>query len=116
VLPTTYFTKNPFQNWTRHETRVLGAVLLHVDYRTPVEDLRVEAQRIVEASPLWDQRDWVVQVVDSTSTTMVVRVLASAADAPSSWDLRCEIREKLIAYLRDNHPDCLPRAIIPLQQ
>jgi small-conductance mechanosensitive channel len=115
VLPTTYFTKNPFQNWTRHETRVLGAVLLHLDYRAPVDDLRAEVQRLVEASPLWDRRDWVVQVVDSTPSTMVVRVLASSADAPSSWDLRCELREKLIGYLRENHPDVLPRAItLPL--
>jgi small-conductance mechanosensitive channel len=108
VLPTTYFTKNPFQNWSRHETRVLGSVLLHVDYRTPVEELRAETQRLVAASPLWDQRDWVLQVVDSTPSTMVVRVLASAADAPSSWDLRCELREKLIDYLKVNHPECLP--------
>jgi small-conductance mechanosensitive channel len=110
VLPTTYFTKNPFQNWSRHETRVLGSVLLHLDYRTPVEELRAEAQRVVATSPLWDQRDWVLQVVDSTPSTMVVRVLASAADAPSSWDLRCEIREKLIDYMKTNHPDCLPHA------
>jgi small-conductance mechanosensitive channel len=110
VLPTTYFTKNPFQNWTRNETRVLGAVLLHLDYRTPVDAIRTETQRLVEASPLWDQRDWVVQVVDSTPTTMVVRVLASAADAPSSWDLRCELREKLIDFMKVNHPECLPQA------
>jgi small-conductance mechanosensitive channel len=108
VLPTTYFTKTPFQNWTRHETRVLGAVQLHLDYRAPVEALRAEARRVVEGSELWDRREWVLQVVDSTPWTMVVRVLASAADAPSAWDLRCEIREKLIVYMRDNHPEFLP--------
>ncbi|WP_221761181.1 mechanosensitive ion channel family protein [Kibdelosporangium aridum] len=108
VLPTTYFTKTPFQNWTRHETRVIGAVQLHLDYRAPVEVLRTEAQRIVEASDLWDRREWVLQVVDSTQLTMVVRVLASAADAPSAWDLRCEIREKLIVFMRDNYPEFLP--------
>lgn len=110
VLPTTYFTKTPFQNWTRHETRVIGAVQLHLDYRAPVEVLRTEAQRIVEASDLWDRREWVLQVVDSTQLTMVVRVLASAADAPSAWDLRCEIREKLIVFMRDNYPEYLPGA------
>jgi small-conductance mechanosensitive channel len=110
VLPTTYFTKNPFQNWTRHETRVIGAIVLHLDYRAPIEAIRAEAQRLVEESPLWDRRDWVLQVVDSTPVTMVVRVLASAADAPSAWDLRCELREKLITFLKDNHPDALPNA------
>ncbi|MBP2322350.1 small-conductance mechanosensitive channel [Kibdelosporangium banguiense] len=110
VLPTTYFTKNPFQNWTRHETRVLGAVLLHLDYRAPIEELRTEARRVVEESDLWDRREWILQVVDSTPWTMVVRVLASAADAPSAWDLRCEIREKLIVFMKDNYPQFLPTA------
>jgi hypothetical protein len=62
VLPTTYFTKTPFQNWTRAESRVLGSVVLHLDYGAPVAELRSEARRLVEASPLWDRRDWVLQV------------------------------------------------------
>jgi small-conductance mechanosensitive channel len=110
VLPTTYFTKTPFQNWTRNETAVLGTILIHLDYRAPIDPIRAEAQRLVEASPLWDRRDWVLQVVDTTPHTKVVRVLASAADAPSSWDLRCEIREKLIDFISENHPDSLPQA------
>lgn len=110
VLPTTYFTKTPFQNWTRNETAVLGTILIHLDYRAPVEPIRAEAKRLVEASPLWDRRDWVLQVVDTTPHTKVVRVLASAADAPSSWDLRCEIREKLIDFISENHPESLPQA------
>jgi small-conductance mechanosensitive channel len=108
MLPTTYFITTPFQNWTRDESRVVGAVPLHLNYTAPVPELRAAAQRIVEASPLWDRREWVFQVVDSTPWSMVVRVLASAADGPSSWDLRCEIRERLIAFLVAEHPDALP--------
>jgi small-conductance mechanosensitive channel len=109
VLPTTYFTQKPFQNWTRHEARVLGTVLLHVDYRLPVDPIRAELQRVLEESPLWDRRDWVLQVVDATPTTMVLRALMSSADAPTSWDLRCEVREKLLAFLARRYPDQLPR-------
>jgi small-conductance mechanosensitive channel len=108
MLPTAYFITTPFQNWTRNEARVLGSVELHLAYTAPVEELRAETRRIVELSPLWDRRDWVLQVVDSTPWTMVVRVLASSADAPSNWDLRCEIREQLIAFLRTEHPDAPP--------
>lgn len=108
VLPTSWFTTHPFQNWTRTESRVLGEVLLHLDYAVPVTDLREEAGRIVDASPLWDRVDWVLQVVDSTPSTMVVRVLASSADAPSSYDLRCEIREKLLGWVQSRHPQGLP--------
>jgi small-conductance mechanosensitive channel len=110
VLPTTYFTRTPFENWSRRETRVLGSVMLHVDYRTPMAELRAEARRLVAASPLWDRRDWIVQVVDTTPSTMVVRLLVSSADAPSSWDLRCELREGLITFLTARYPGALPHA------
>lgn len=109
VLPTTYFTQKPFQNWTRHEARVLGSVVLHVDFRLPVEPLRAELHRLLADSELWDGRDWVLQVVDATPTTMVLRALMSSADAPSNWDLRCDVREKLLAFLAEHYPEELPR-------
>jgi small-conductance mechanosensitive channel len=108
VLPTSYFTTTPFQNWTRHQAGLLGAVTLHLDYAAPLEPLRERAYEVIKASPLWDGKDWILQVVDTTETTMVVRVLASAADAQSSFDLRCEIREALLVFLRGHHPEALP--------
>jgi small-conductance mechanosensitive channel len=109
VLPTTYLTQKPFQNWTRREARVLGSVLLHVDYRLPVDPVREELQRVLDASPLWDRQDWVLQVVDVTPTTMVLRALMSSPDGPTNWNLRCEVREKLLAFLAERYPDQLPR-------
>ncbi|GAA2760687.1 mechanosensitive ion channel [Actinopolymorpha rutila] len=109
VLPATYFTTTPFQNWTRSESRVIGAVVLYLDHSTPIAELRAEAQRIIEKNPLWDRRDWTLQVVDTTEHSIVVRVLASAADSASAWDLRCDVREHLLGWLRDNHPNSLPR-------
>jgi small-conductance mechanosensitive channel len=109
VLPTTYLTQQPFQNWTRREARVLGSVLLHVDYRLPVEPVRAELRRVLDESSLWDRRDWVLQVVDVTTTTMVLRALMSSVDGPTNWDLRCEVREKLLAFLAQHYPDQLPR-------
>jgi hypothetical protein len=114
ILPTSYFTTNPFQNWTRSESRLLGSVLLHLDYSAPMDELRRKTYEIVSDSPLWDQRDWAAQVVDSTPSTMVVRVLASSADASSAWDLRCDIREGLLAWLHSEHPEALPRLRGPL--
>jgi small-conductance mechanosensitive channel len=109
ILPISWFTTNVFQNWTRHESRVLGSILLHVDFTVPVEELRAEMYRVVQRSPLWDGQDWVLQVVDTTPSTMVVRGLVSSADAPSNWDLRCDVREKLLAFLQERHPEALPK-------
>ena len=109
VLPTSYFTTTSFQNWTADESRVVGSVFLHLDHSAPIPELRAKVREIVEASPLWDRRDWVVQVTDTTPATIVVRILASAPDAASSWDLRCDIREAVVAWLHDEHPEALPQ-------
>lgn len=109
ILPISWFTTNVFQNWTRQEARVIGSVVLHVDFSVPVEELRAEMYRLVQESPLWDGLDWVLQVVDTTPSTMVVRGLVSSADAPSNWDLRCEVREKLLRFVQERHPGALPK-------
>lgn len=109
VLPITYFIEKPFQNWTRTSADILGTVFIHVDYSAPLDELRAELTRILEASPLWDRKVAVLQVTDAKERTLEVRALASARDASAAWDLRCEVREKLIAYLQKNHPGSLPR-------
>lgn len=110
IIPTSWFVDNPFQNWTRHEARVIGTVLLCLDYSVPVDQIRGEVQHILESSPLWDHRDWVVQVTDITTQGVELRMLMSASDAASAWDLRCEVRERLLSFLRERSPEALPRA------
>jgi small-conductance mechanosensitive channel len=110
ILPVSYFTTNPFENWTRHESRILGSVYLRVDWSVPVEELRAELYRALRDNPLWDQKDWTLQVTDVTPNGLVeVRALMSAADSASAWDLRCDIREHLVAFIRDKYPEAIPR-------
>lgn len=108
VLPLTYFVEKPFQNWTRNSAQLLGSVFVWVDYSFPLEEGRKALGRIIESSPLWDRRFWNLQVTDTSERTMQLRVLATSADSSKSWDLRCEIREKFIAYIQEHHPRSLP--------
>jgi small-conductance mechanosensitive channel len=109
VVPTSYFLDKPFQNWTRRSADILGTVFLYVDYSVPVEEIRCELHRLLAASSQWDGKVWNVQVTNCTERTVELRCLMSAADSPSAWDLRCEIREKLIDYIRQHHPDAFPK-------
>jgi len=109
VVPLSYFLEKPFQNWTRSGTALLAQVTIEVDYTTPVAKLREQVGEIVASSKLWDQGSWNLQVVEAGERTMRLRVLASAADSGNAWNLRCEIREKLIAYLQEHCPWALPR-------
>jgi small-conductance mechanosensitive channel len=115
VLPCSYFVENPIQNWTRYSADIVGTVHLHVDYTTPVEEVRAEFERVLAASKLWNGQTAVLQVVDTTEQTMVLRGLVSADSAPNAWDLRCEVREQLLAWLRQQHPEALPRVRAELE-
>ena len=109
VVPLSYLFANPFTNWTRSNSSLIGTVMLYADYTLPVDAIRAEAERIAKASPRWDGKVVNVQVSDAREQVMEVRVLASAKDSPTAWDLRCEIREKLIAHIRERYPESLPR-------
>jgi hypothetical protein len=84
-------------------------VELHLDYATPLDVVRAEFKRLLDQSKLWDGQTWSVQVTDSTERTVLVRLLMSARDAGATFDLRCEVREKILAFLQRSHPACLPR-------
>ena len=109
VVPITYFVEKPFQNWTRQSADILGSVFLQVDYTVPVDAVRQELTRILEASTLWDRKVNVLQVTDVKASTLELRARARAPDAGKAWDLRCEVREKLVTFLQKNYPESLPR-------
>lgn len=110
VLPVSYFTTNPFENWTRHTSRVIGAVMFRIDWTVPVEELRVELYRALREHPLWDQKDWTLQVTDTLPNGLLeLRALMSAADSPSAFDLKCDMREHLVKYVRERYPEALPK-------
>lgn len=109
VVPLTYFIENPFENWTRQEAALLGTAFLYVDYSVPVQPLREEFTRILESSPLWDRKVNALQVTDICQGTMQIRCLGSSSNASDLFDLRCVIRELMMAFIQKNYPDAFPR-------
>jgi small-conductance mechanosensitive channel len=109
IVPITYFLEKSFQNWTRNSSDLIGTVFFYADFQIPIEEMRAEAQRVVHASKLWDKRVFVVQVTDFRSDCVEIRILASAETSPILFDLRCEIREKILVFLQDRYPSAFPR-------
>lgn len=109
IIPLQYFIEKPFQNWTRNNAQLLGAVFIYVDFGMPLAPLRKEMERIVRAAPEWDGRVFVLQVTDATERTMQIRILATAASSPKAFDLRCRIREGMIDFMQREYPQFLPQ-------
>lgn len=115
VLPLHYFIEQPFQNWTRNSADLIGVVYLYTDYQMPVEVIRPQLAALLEQHPLWDRQIKAVQVTDCKPDTVEVRLLMGARNAPQAFDLRCDIREAMIRFVREEYPGSLPRTRVELQ-
>lgn len=109
IVPLSHFIEKPFENWTRESAEIVGVILWHLDYSAPIEDMRRQLEEQVKENPLWDGKVVNLQVVDSGPMTLTVRALVSARTSPRAWDLRCQVREAMLNWLRERHPDALPR-------
>ena len=108
IVPISHFLEKPFQNWTHRSAKVLGTVFFWVDYSVPIDKLRAELTRIVSASPHWDRDLQQLVVTNCDQKAMELRALVSAASGAICWDLRVEVREKLLAFVQKNYPASLP--------
>jgi small-conductance mechanosensitive channel len=116
VLPLSYFIQTPFQNWTRESSALIGTSMLYVDHATPVQRLRSKLDEIVRASALWDGKVINLAVTDLNDKVMEVRCLVSARNAGATFDLRCEVREKMMAFITEELPEALPRRRLGLAE
>ncbi len=109
VVPVSRFLEQSFQNWTRKSSQLLGAAVVYLDPAADIARLRVKCAELVDANPRWDRRFQNMQVTDAKPEAIEVRILATARDASTAFDLRCDIREALLAYIRDEMPEAMPR-------
>ena len=110
IMPSTYFTTTPFENWTRRAPELLGTVEFDVDWRVPIPAMRAELERLLAGTDLWDGRIGVLQVFDAVGGFIRVRALVSAKDTPTITDLKYYLREALVDWLQTNAPYALPRS------
>ncbi|MDD2876140.1 MAG: mechanosensitive ion channel family protein [Acidiphilium sp.] len=115
IVPLTWLLENPFQNWTRDSSELIGTVHWNVDYTVPVDKLREKLDEIVHSSKLWSGKVVVLQVTHALATTIELRALVSARNSGEAWDLRCYVREKMIEYLQSEFPGALPKQRLEIE-
>lgn len=109
MLPVNYFLENPFQNWTRTSANIMGTIFFNVGYDLPVQAIRDFVPGILKNNSNWDGRVFNVQITDSNELYKEMRILLSSSDSSKNWDLRTEVREKIIDFIQFNYPDCFAK-------
>jgi small-conductance mechanosensitive channel len=112
ILPCTYFTTTPFQNWTHKGAQITGMVEIGVDAHAPLDALlpalRGELGRILERSAHWDRGRGDIVIEDATGSAVKLIAMVTAVDGDAVEPLRWEVREGLLTFLRENYPAALP--------
>jgi small-conductance mechanosensitive channel len=112
ILPCTYFTTTPFQNWTHKGAQITGMVEIGVDSHAPLDALlpalREELGRVLERSSRWDRGRGDIVVEDATGSAVKLIAMVTAVDGDAIAPLRREVREGLLTFLRENYPAALP--------
>ncbi|MFF8590094.1 mechanosensitive ion channel family protein [Streptomyces sp. NPDC015220] len=109
TMPVSYFTSNPFENWSRGTPQMTGTVFWHLDHSAPLEAMREKLRDILRECPAWDGRAYNLQITDTTPNTIQVRALVTAKDSDDIWTVRVAVREEMIRWLSEHHPSALPR-------
>ena len=99
IVPSTHFTQQKFESWTRKHTQQVGMVELYLDYSAPIDSIRAQVDLLLSGTELWDGRSASVDVSDMSDDCQTVRISVSAADSNDLWVLRCYLREQLIQWL-----------------
>ncbi|HMH59486.1 MAG TPA: mechanosensitive ion channel domain-containing protein [Galbitalea sp.] len=114
VVPSTYFTSNPFENWTRTSSQLLGEIDFDLDWRVGTAAMRKQLGVILESTSNWDGRTQVLQVTDAVGGFVHVRILVSAKDSPTLFDLRCFVREAMVDWVQQQNPQTMPRTRVSI--
>jgi len=115
IVPISYFVEKIFQNWTRKSSDLVGTVFLLVDYKTSFNELRTALDNALNATKLWDRKTKGLVITDAKSQAVEIRISVSAANSSDLWDLRCYVREQLINFMQNNHPEYLPKSNIEIK-
>ena len=109
VLPLNYFNEKPFVNWTFNSKPIIASVFFYLDYTFPVPELRTKLMEVLKDDPLWSEKTAQLLVTDTNDRAMQVRATFSVKNAADSWNLRCKVREELLSFIQNSHPEALPK-------
>ncbi|MCP9200083.1 mechanosensitive ion channel family protein [Gramella sp. GC03-9] len=104
VIPLKTVISDSFENLSMTNAQSIEAVQVYADHRIDVDLVRKKFSELLKASDLWDEDEEktpMVQVTEVDNKSIKIRCLCSAKDYPTTWDLHCELREKIVAYISE---------------
>lgn len=101
IVPHSELLGRPFENWSKEGEAVKRIIKLPVDFRIDVNLVREKVAEIIEGDPRSTGEKPIVEMVEISGDAAVLWIWISGTQSLASWYLHNEIKEALLAHLRD---------------
>lgn len=113
IVPVTYFASKPFENLSSHHTKEYRFLELKLHLNADIECLRQKFMEYAkEEEDVIEHHKLACYVTGQTANAQTMACYLMTSDPFSGWTAEMHVRERLMAFIRDNHPEWWPREVV----
>ncbi len=110
IVPVQYFISHPFENWSMTDAKMTRTFALVLDHGADTDALRERFLEIARDDPdVMDGEMTKLNIVGHDSDGIECRFYATAGDPTSAWNMHVRLREAMLRWIRETHPEWWPR-------
>ena len=113
IVPVTYFTSKPLENLSVKSTKMYRFMELTLHLSADISQVREKFLEFAkEEECVIEHHKLLCYVTGQTSHAQTVTCYLMTSDPLAGWTAEMNVREKLMAYIRDEHPEWWPRDVV----
>jgi len=113
IVPVTYFTSKPLENLSVKSTKMYRFLELTLHLSADISQVREKFLEFAkEEDSVIEHHKLLCYVTGQTAHAQTVTCYLMTSDPMAGWTAEMNVREKLMAYIRDEHPEWWPRDVV----
>lgn len=117
IVPVTYFVSRPFENLSVKNTKEYRNLELILHLSADIQCLREKfLEYAQEEDSVIEHHQLYCYVTGQTERAQTVSCYLMTSDPFSGWIAEMNIRERLMAFIRDSHPEWWPREVTVISE
>ncbi|WP_456269670.1 mechanosensitive ion channel domain-containing protein [Kushneria sp. AK178] len=115
IVPVTYFASQAFENMSSQDTHEYRCLEMKLHLSADVACIREKFIEFAkEEDSVIDHDRLLCYVTGQTDMAQTIACYLMTTDPMSGWTAEMLIRERLMAFVRDNHPEWWPREVMAI--
>ncbi|QJQ95131.1 MULTISPECIES: mechanosensitive ion channel family protein [Halomonadaceae] len=113
IVPVTYFVSKPFENLSVKSAKMYRTLEMKLHLSADIQQIREKFLAFAkEEDNVVEHHKLCCYVTAQSETSQTVSCYLMASDPFAGWVAEMNIRERLMAFIRENHPEWWPRDVV----